>query len=111
MTVTFLALLPLLVGLAALQDQPGGEETGPAVSRLIVEEQWIVRVPVRQRPPKPRFEWQESRGFRCIDTDEIRGALLAGPDHVDFLLPHRQRIRARFGGNCPALDFYGGFYL
>ena len=111
MTATFLALLPLLVGLTAVQDEPGGEETRPSVSRLMVEEQWIVRVPVRQRPPKPRFEWKESKGFRCIDTEEIRGALLAGPDHVDFLLPHRQRIRARFGGNCPALDFYGGFYL
>ena len=112
MTVpTFLALLPLLLGLAAGQDEPQGDEPRPSVSRLVVEEQWIVRVPLRQRAPNPRFEWKESKGFKCVDTNAIRGAMLAGRDHVDFLLPHRQRIRASFGGNCPALDVYGGFYL
>ena len=38
-------------------------------------------------------------------------AVLAGSDHIDLLLPRRQRVRASFDGNCPALDFYGGFYL
>jgi len=107
----FLALLPLLLGLAAAQDEPQSDEPRPTTSRLVVERQWIVRVPVRSRPALQGFEWKESKGFKCVHTDEIRGALLSGPDHVDFLLPHRQRIRARFGGNCPALDFYGGFYL
>jgi hypothetical protein len=41
----------------------------------------------------------------------IRGALLTGRDHVDFMLPQKQRIRATFDDDCPALDFYGGFYL
>lgn len=112
MTVSsFVLLLPLLLGLAATQDEPEGDEPRPTTTRLTVERQWIVRVPVRSRPAPQRFEWKESKGFKCIDTSEIRGALLSGPDHVDFLLPHRQRIRARFGGNCPALDFYGLFYL
>ena len=50
-----------------------------------------------------------ARGER--GTAEIRGALLSGVDHVDFLLRKRQRVRASFDGSCPALDFYGGFYL
>lgn len=112
MTVSSLVvLLPLLLGLAAVQDEPQNDEPQPTVSRLVVERQWIVRVPVRSRPALQRLEWKESKGFKCLDTNAIRGALLSGPDHVDFLLPHRQRIRARFGGNCPALDFYGSFYL
>jgi hypothetical protein len=108
---SFVLLLPLLLSLAASQDEPEGDEPRPTITRLTVERQWIVRVPVRSRPALRRIEWKESKGFRCIDTNEIRGALLAGPDHVDFLLPNRQRIRASFGGNCPALDFYGTFYL
>ena len=107
----FVLLLPLLLGLAAAQDEPEGDEPRPSTSRLVVERQWIVRVPIVSRPALRRFEWKESKGFKCVDTNVIRGALLSGPDHVDFLLPHRQRIRARFGDNCPALDFYGGFYL
>jgi hypothetical protein len=27
------------------------------------------------------------------------------------VLGRRERVRASFDGNCPALDFYGGFYL
>jgi hypothetical protein len=46
-----------------------------------------------------------------VPAADIRGALLSGTDHVDFLLPDRQRIRATFDDDCPALDFYGDFYL
>ncbi|HEU5286420.1 MAG TPA: hypothetical protein VFU20_07930 [Sphingomicrobium sp.] len=112
MTVSsFLALLPLLLGVAATQDQAPGDEPQPAVSRLVVERQWIVRVPVRPHSAPRRFEWNEGKRVKCFPTNAIRGALLSGADHVDFLLRPRQRVRATFDGNCPALDFYGGFYL
>ena len=108
MTVsTFLALLPLLLGLAVAQS--GGSQ--PAVRRLVVQQQWILRIPVRPQPSRQRFEWVESKGPKCVPAADIRGALLSGTDHVDFLLPDRQRIRATFDDDCPALDFYGGFYL
>ena len=101
----FLALLPLLFSLSATQaDEPG-------VRRLQSEEQLLLRVPVRPRPLVQRISWVEGQRFKCVHANAIRGALLAGADHVDFLLPRRQRIRASFDGNCPALDFYGGFYL
>ncbi len=108
MTVsTFLALLPLLLGLAVAQS--GDPQL--VVRRLVVQQQWILRIPVRPQPSPQRFEWVESKGPKCVPAADIRGALLSGTDHVDFLLPDRQRIRATFDDDCPALDFYGGFYL
>ena len=109
--MSFLALLPLLLGVAASQDDPRGEEAQPSVSRLVVERQWIVRVPVRPQRAVQRFEWSEGKRVKCFPTNQIRGAMLSGVDHVEFLLRKRQRVRASFDGNCPALDFYGGFYL
>jgi len=112
MTVSsFLVLFPLLLGIASSQDDSQGEEPQPSVSRLVVERQWIVRVPVRPQRDVQGFEWGEGKKVKCFPTKEIRGALLSGVDHVDFLLGQRQRVRASFDGNCPALDFYGGFYL
>ena len=112
MTVSsFVALLPLLLSVAAFQDDSPAEEAQPAVSRLVVEHQWIVRVPVRPQRSAPRYEWSEGKKVKCFPTRDIRGARLAGVDHVDFVLGRRERVRASFDGNCPALDFYGGFYL
>lgn len=108
---SFLVLLPLLLGVAASQDDSQSQEPQPSVSRLVVEHQWIVRVPVRPQRAVQRFEWNEGKRVKCFPTAEIRGALLSGVDHVDFLLRKRQRVRASFDGSCPALDFYGGFYL
>ena len=112
MTVSgLLVLLPLLLGLAASQGDSEGEDPQPSVSRLVVEEQWIVRVPVRPQRAVQRLEWSEGKRVKCFSTKDIRGALLSGADNVDFLLGKRQRVRASFDGSCPALDFYGGFYL
>jgi hypothetical protein len=103
----FLALFPLLLGLAsAPSDAPQ-----VSVQRMVVEQEWILRVPVRPQRLPQRFDWVESKGPKCVPASDIRGALLSGTDHVDFLLPERQRIRATFDEDCPALDFYGGFYL
>jgi hypothetical protein len=37
--------------------------------------------------------------------------MLSSPGSVDVLLPHQHRVRAHFAEDCPALDFYSGFYL
>ena len=107
MTVSsFLVLLPLLLALTSAQR----DEPQPSVQRMVVERQWIVRVPVRPRPALQRFTWTEGPGYKCVRTNAIRGALLSGRDSVDFLL-RRQRVRATLDGTCTALDFYDGFYL
>lgn len=101
-------LLPLLLGLFA-GPAPGQQAV---VTRLVVQDQLILRIPVRPRPLlPPAFEWAEGKGPKCIPTSAIRGAMLSGPGQVDFVLVDRQRLRAKLSEDCPALDFYSGFYL
>ena len=99
---------PLLLGLFAAQ--PG--VMGQSVTRLVVEDQVILKIPIRPRPLSPQFEWRERKGPKCIAAGEIRGAPLSGPQQVDFVLAGGpRRMRAELEEDCPALDFYKGFYL
>lgn len=105
MTISvFIALLPALLGLAVAE--PGAQAT--QVRTMVVEDQLIMRIPVQ---PRATIEWVERDGPRCITSKAIRGASLSLPGRVDFLLPRRQRVRAVLSEDCPALDFYSGFYL
>jgi hypothetical protein len=103
----FLGLLPLLLGIIAAQ--PSTVEQ--SVTRLIVQDEIILRVPVQPRPVMPQIEWAEHKGPKCIPVMAIRRALMSGSDEVDFVLADRTRMRAEFDEDCPALDFYRGFYL
>lgn len=108
--MNFLAILgvvPVAAMLAAVP--PGGLAT--AVSRMALQGEVILRVPVQPRPPIPRFNWKEHKGPSCIPVGAIRRALLSGPEQVDFILGNGSRVRAKFDKDCPALDFYGNFYL
>ena len=80
------------------------------VRTLVVEREVIMRIPVRSRPVRP-FAWEEKRGPKCIEASNIRGAALSGRETVDFLLYDRTRLRAQLSEDCPALDFYNGFYV
>jgi hypothetical protein len=104
---TIWSVLPLLLGLFGAQ--PGA--VGQSVTRLIVQDEVILRVPVQPRPLLPQFEWIEKKGPKCVPVADIQRALLSGSEQVDFVLADRSRIRAQFGEGCPALDFYAGFYL
>lgn len=105
--VALLGVIPAAAGLALFQSGglPG------SVSRLVVRDEVILRVPVQPRPAMPRFNWKEHKGPSCIPVRAIRRALLSGPDQVDFILGNGSRVRAKFEKDCPALDFYGNFYL
>jgi hypothetical protein len=101
-------LLPLLAGLLAA----GGAEPPDTVTRLVIQDEVILRVPVVPRPPTVRqVRWIARKGPKCIPSTMVRRALLSGPNQVDFILANRTRLRARFGQQCPALDFYSGLYL
>lgn len=100
---TFLSLLPLLLGLFAGQPD--------TVTRLVVQDEVIIRIPVSPRPMGPPVRWVERKGPKCVPIGAIRGAMLSGPEQVDFIFRNRARIRAQFDEDCPALDFYAGFYL
>ena len=99
----FLSLLPAIFGFAAANQSD-------EVRTLVVQEEVIMRIPVRPRPVRP-FDWEEKKGPKCIYAGNIRGAALSGRDTVDFLLFDRTRLRAELADDCPALDFYNGFYV
>ena len=99
-----LTLLPALFGLTA-DVQPD------QVRSMVVQEEVIMRIPVRARLSPPRFEWVEKKGPKCVKADEIRAASLSSRGHVDFLMSDRTRMRVELSDQCPALDFYNGFYL
>ena len=103
----YLTLLPLLLGLTVVQ--PG--DLPSTVTRLVVQDEVILRVPVQPRPLEPRIEWHEKKGPKCIPASLIRRASLSGAEQVDFVLSGGSRVRAEFDEGCPALDFYRGFYL
>ena len=107
MTATFLNVIPLILGVFAWQ--PG--EMPSSVTRLVVQDEVILRVPVQPRPTASKVEWREKKGPKCIPASLIRRASLSGAEQVDFILSGGSRVRARFEDHCPALDFYGGFYL
>jgi len=90
---SFIGFFPLLLGLLAAD--PGGIPV--TVSRLIVQDEVILRVPVQPRPIVPQFDWIEKKGPKCVPAGAIRRS-------------GGGRVRARFDEDCH-LDFYDGFYL
>lgn len=81
----------------------------PTVRSLVVQDELIMQVPVG---PTPRnFEWIAVEGPKCINARAIRRAFLSGSDSVDLVTVRRRLIRAELSRDCPALDFYGSFYL
>jgi hypothetical protein len=96
-----MSLLPLLLGWGMAGDVQ--------VRSITVEDRIFLRVPVR--PPPPQVDWVPHKGPKCISVKKIKGAFLSGNDHVSFILEGRKLLRASLEENCPALDFYEGFYL
>lgn len=99
--------VPLLLGLFAAQPALIAQ----SVTRLVVQDEVILRIPIQPRPLVPQFDWEERQGPKCIHAAAIRGALLSNAQQVDFVLGGERRMRAQLDEDCPALDFYGGFYL
>lgn len=100
--------VPLLIGLFGVQ-QPG--MFSQTVTRLIIHDEVVLRVPVQPRAYAPEIEWIERKGPSCIPAASIERVMLSGPEQVDFVLANHDRVRAQFDEDCQALDFYGGIYL
>jgi hypothetical protein len=96
----------MLLGLVAAQ--PAAVQQ--TVTRLVIQDEVILRIPVEPRPMAP-IQWVERKGPKCIPAGAIRGAQLSGPAQVDFIFANRVRVRGQLDQDCPALDFYRGFYL
>ena len=103
--LSIFGLFPALLGITA--DPPAEQQV---VRRMVIRDEVILRIPIRPRV-SPAIEWKEGKGPRCLDADRIAGAMLSGPSSIDFVLRDRRRFRAYMDSECPAIDFYGGFYL
>ena len=103
----FLNVVPLLLGLFAAQ--PTVVEQ--SVTRLVIQDEVVLRVPLLPRPFVPQFEWEEHKGPKCIPIAAIQRAFLTDTQQVDIVLVNHARMRAQLDEDCPALDFYGDFYL
>lgn len=104
---SLLGWLPLLLGL--LSAQPGA--TSMSVTRLVIQDEIILRIPLQPRPIFREIEWVEKKRAKCIPIRAIRQAMMSGPVQVDFILADHSRVRAHLDEDCPALDFYGSAYL
>lgn len=84
-----------------------------AQASITIRQRVIVRVPVPApaSAPPPITRWRERKGPKCIALEDIGGAQITSPDSVDLILRGGVRVRAELEDECPALDFYGGFYL
>jgi hypothetical protein len=100
-------LLPLVLGIFGAQPGP----VGTVVTRLVVQDEIVLRVTLQPRAPLPNVRWVEHGGVKCIPLEGMRQALTSGPAQLDFVMADHSRVRAHLDDNCPALDFYGDFYL
>ena len=78
-------------------------------AQLTIEQTLIVRVP-RRAATKP-LKWKSKKGPKCVAMSEIAGAAVVANDAIDLALRGGQRLRAHFSSDCPALDYYSGFYI
>ena len=103
-----LALLLATSGTVGADDSAGIEL---AFADVTIRQRLIIRVPIPRPAPDPPRRWRERRGARCVDLDQVGGAAISAPDSVDIILRGGVRVRAELAAECPALDFYSGFYL
>ena len=104
---TILNFVPLLLGLFAAQPTIVQQ----SVTRLVIQDEVILRVPLLPRPFLPQFDWQERKGPKCIPIAAIQRAFLTDTQQIDIVLVNHARMRAKLDEDCPGLDFYGDFYL
>ncbi|HEY0621807.1 hypothetical protein [Sphingomonas sp.] len=94
--------------------------TGTArLAQVRIQQHFVIRVPrpdsVRRvsapAAPLPPIAWVEKDSDKCVKIQSLAGATITRPDSVDLFLSGGKRVRARLGNECPALDFYTGFYV
>jgi hypothetical protein len=116
---TFAAGLLLPASAAGARD-PAPASGAVRVAQVRIQQHIVIRVPrpdpVRRAaapapPPLPPIDWVEKRADDCVSTAALSGAAIVRSDSVDLVLTGGRRVRAKLGNECPALDFYAGFYV
>lgn len=83
------------------------------MAQLTIRQRIVIRVPAAPVTPAPllRLRWKEKSGPKCIPANALAAAAVFKADAVDLMLRGGKRLRALLDDDCPALDFYRGFYL
>jgi hypothetical protein len=100
-------------------DVPKSGMNGIRTAQVRIQQYVVIRVPrpdpVRRvsapAAPLPPITWVERDADRCVKMEQLSGAAITRSDSVDLVLSGGKRIRAKLGNECPALDFYSGFYV
>jgi hypothetical protein len=108
----------ILVAITALLSTTPAPATVRVTRHVVVAQRRVViRVPAASHraqaaPVPPKMQnYRERRGPRCIPASALAGAAVTAPDSIDLILRGGDRVRARLDDDCPALDFYRGFYI
>ena len=115
------ALLLPLAASGQSKTQASASATAPTrMAQVRMQQHIVIRVPrpdpVRRLAspppaPLPPIAWVEKRASDCVSVDSLSGAAIIRSDSVDLVLAGGRRLRAKLGSECPALDFYAGFYV
>ncbi len=111
--MTILSLAAMLLAGSGTVAQSGAAVAVPErYAQITIRERVIIRVPTRpSAPPAKPAKWKEKKAPRCVSLNALAGAAVTANDSVDLILRGGTRLRARLDRNCPALDFYSGFYI
>ncbi|MBA3896251.1 MAG: hypothetical protein H0X36_03760 [Sphingomonadaceae bacterium] len=90
---------------------PEGDAT--EFAQLTIQQRIVIRIPARPVPAAPArpLRWKEKHGPKCLPLAMLAGAVITGPQQVDLFMRGGARMRAVLDDECPAIDFYEGFYL
>lgn len=112
-------LLPLAPPGETRKAAPKANTGVTRVAQIRIQQHFVIRVPrpdaVRRvsapAAPLPPIAWVEKDADKCVKMQSLAGATITRPDSVDLFLAGGKRLRAKLGNECPALDFYSGFYV
>lgn len=108
-----LAVILLALAPAAMANEPPFD--GVELAQLTIHSRIVIRIPRLDAPPPmpvPQpMRWSEKKGPKCVPMDTLGAAMVTTADSIDLLTTEGERLRARLGDDCPALDFYSGLYL
>jgi len=124
---------PVAGALPAIADMlPPPPEPPVELAQMTIEQRVIIRVPMmrpglpppdmerlRRRgdplPPAPAppraMNWEERKGPRCVQLDQLRAASIVSSRGVDLMLRDASRLRALFSRECQPEALYSGFYI
>jgi len=113
MTGIAYGLLALVASTPQLPRAPDFDSaTETQVTQVMIQQRVIIRVPATNRaPPQRPVHWVERKAPKCVPLDTLAGASITQDDSVDLMLRGGQRLRAHLDDDCPALDYYSGFYI